>query len=145
MQDQEKKKYEKSALDRETSSLLFADLQSHMEEQKPYLDSKLNLSQLAAQLKISANYLSQIINEQAEQHFFDFVNRYRVEAAKQALTDSVQRGNILTIALDAGFNSKSAFYTASSSAIPGRHPHNTDTPVIFQTTKTKLLILKEYK
>ncbi|PVV25762.1 MAG: hypothetical protein B6D79_08455 [gamma proteobacterium symbiont of Ctena orbiculata] len=131
LQDQEKKKYEKSALDRETSSLLFADLQSHMEEQKPYLDSKLNLSQLAAQLKISANYLSQIINEQAEQHFFDFVNRYRVEAAKQALTDSVQRGNILTIALDAGFNSKSAFYTAfkrHTGQTPSQYRHASDIP-----------------
>ncbi|MES9825292.1 MAG: helix-turn-helix domain-containing protein [Candidatus Thiodiazotropha endolucinida] len=110
--EQEKRKYQKSALDRETSSLLFADLQAHMVKQKPYLDSKLNLSQLAAQLNLSTNYLSQIINEQAEQHFFDFVNRYRVDEAKQALTGTLERGNILTIALDAGFNSKSAFYTA---------------------------------
>ncbi|MEW8398601.1 MAG: helix-turn-helix domain-containing protein, partial [Candidatus Thiodiazotropha sp.] len=65
-----------------------------------------------AQLRISSNYLSQVINERAGQHFFDFVNRYRVEEAKLALAGSTGRGNILAIALDAGFNSKSAFYTA---------------------------------
>ncbi|PUB86383.1 MAG: hypothetical protein DBP00_11555 [gamma proteobacterium symbiont of Ctena orbiculata] len=111
-QEQEKRKYEKSALDGEISSLLFADLQSHMAKEKPYLDSKLNLAQLAAQLRISSNYLSQVINERAGQHFFDFVNRYRVEEAKSALAGREERGNILAIALDAGFNSKSAFYTA---------------------------------
>ncbi|MEW8079972.1 MAG: helix-turn-helix transcriptional regulator, partial [Candidatus Thiodiazotropha endolucinida] len=111
-QEQEKRKYEKSALDSETSSLLFTDLRTHMEAEKPYLDSKLNLTQLAAQLRISPNYLSQVINEQGGQHFFDFVNRYRVEEAKSALAGAVERGNILAIALDAGFNSKSAFYTA---------------------------------
>ncbi|MEW8333619.1 MAG: helix-turn-helix domain-containing protein [Candidatus Thiodiazotropha sp.] len=110
--DQEKRKYEKSALDKETGSLLFADLQRHMAKEKPYLDSRLNLAQLAAQLRISSNYLSQVINERAGQHFFDFVNRYRVEEAKLALAGSTGRGNILAIALDAGFNSKSAFYTA---------------------------------
>ncbi|MCG7861999.1 MAG: helix-turn-helix domain-containing protein [Candidatus Thiodiazotropha endolucinida] len=111
-QEHEKRKYEKSALDSETSSLLFADLRTHMAAEKPYLDNKLNLSLLATQLDISPNYLSQVINEQAGQHFFDFVNRYRVEEAKQALAGATERGNILAIALDAGFNSKSAFYTA---------------------------------
>ncbi|MEW8420291.1 MAG: helix-turn-helix domain-containing protein, partial [Candidatus Thiodiazotropha endolucinida] len=111
-QEHEKRKYEKSALDSETSSLLFADLRTHMAAEKPYLDNKLNLSLLATQLDISPNYLSQVINEQAGQHFFDFVNRYRVEETKQALAGATERGNILAITLDAGFNSKSAFYTA---------------------------------
>jgi AraC-like DNA-binding protein len=131
LQDQEKRKYEKSALDSETSSLLFADLQNHMKNEKPYLDSKLNLSQLAAQLSISANYLSQVINEQGKLHFFDFVNRYRVEEAKSALAGTAQRGNILTIALDAGFNSKSAFYSAfkrHTGQTPSQYRHSGETP-----------------
>ncbi|MEW8586629.1 MAG: AraC family transcriptional regulator, partial [Candidatus Thiodiazotropha sp.] len=131
-QEQEKRKYEKSALDGETSSLLFADLQSHMAKEKPYLDSKLNLAQLAAQLRISSNYLSQVINERAGQHFFDFVNRYRVEEAKSALAGREERGNILAIALDAGFNSKSAFYTAfkrHTGQTPTQYPRTGDISV----------------
>ncbi|MCU7842529.1 MAG: AraC family transcriptional regulator [Candidatus Thiodiazotropha sp. (ex Monitilora ramsayi)] len=109
----EGRKYERSALDSETSTLLFRELQAHMIQEAPHLDNKLSLSQLAEQLGISANYLSQVINAQAEQHFFDFINSYRIDAAKQALTKtSTEKGNILAIALDAGFNSKSAFYTA---------------------------------
>lgn len=130
-QDHEKPKYEKSALDRETSSMLFTDLRAHMETEKPYLDSKLNLSQLAAQLRISPNYLSQVINEQGQQHFFDFVNGYRVEEAKNALAGTMQRGNILTIALDAGFNSKSAFYTAfkrHTGQTPSQYRRSGDNP-----------------
>lgn len=110
--DDQQAKYRKSALDRETSSILFDELKHHMKEHRPHLDSTLSLSQLASRLSLSANYLSQIINEQAGQHFFDFINAYRVESAKQALTVSNQYGNILNIALDAGFNSKSAFYNA---------------------------------
>ncbi|MES9969675.1 MAG: helix-turn-helix transcriptional regulator [Candidatus Thiodiazotropha sp.] len=130
-QDQERRKYEKSALDRETSSMLFDELRAHMETEKPYLDSTLNLAQLAAQLRISPNYLSQVINEQGQQHFFDFVNRYRVEEAKVALAGTGERGNVLTIALDAGFNSKSAFYTAfkrHTGQTPTQYRRSGDTP-----------------
>ena len=46
-------------------------------------------------------------------NFFDFVNRYRVEEVKQCLSNPAKdKDNIVTLALDAGFNSKSAFYAA---------------------------------
>ncbi|MEJ2622529.1 MAG: helix-turn-helix domain-containing protein, partial [Candidatus Thiodiazotropha sp.] len=105
-------KYQRSALDSETSQLLYQELQKHMDEQRAFLDSKLTMPQLAAQLSISANYLSQVINEQAECNFFDFINRYRIVEAQRRLTTETGQINILAIALDAGFNSKSAFYTA---------------------------------
>jgi AraC-like DNA-binding protein len=71
------------------------------------------LPQLAEQLGLSPNYLSQVINERLEQNFFDFINWYRIEEAKHRLASPVgERDNIITLALDAGFNSKSAFYTA---------------------------------
>ncbi|MCU7862861.1 MAG: AraC family transcriptional regulator [Candidatus Thiodiazotropha sp. (ex Lucinoma borealis)] len=107
------KKYQRSALDNETSILLYKALQAHMDREKSHLDSKLTLAQLAEQLAISSNYLSQVINEQAGQNFFDFINSYRINEAKQSLINPSQGDtNILSIALNAGFNSKSAFYTA---------------------------------
>ncbi|MES9930149.1 MAG: helix-turn-helix domain-containing protein, partial [Candidatus Thiodiazotropha sp. 6PDIVS] len=60
----------------------------------------------------SPNYLSQVINEQSGYNFFDFINRYRVDEAKRCLTTPSGQSNVLSIALDSGFNSKSAFYTA---------------------------------
>lgn len=109
----EKPKYERSALDDESSKMLLKVLQDLMTTEQPYLDSKLTLAQLADQLRISSNYLSQIINQQTGSNFFDYINSHRVAAAKEILADPARvRVGVLTIAMDSGFNSKSAFYTA---------------------------------
>ena len=105
------KKYRKSALDADMSQALHAELKRHMDQERPFLESNLTLTDLAGQLGISPNYLSQVINEQSGCNFFDFVNAYRVETAKSLLV-SARQTSILDIAMDAGFNSKSAFYTA---------------------------------
>ncbi|MEM8814255.1 MAG: helix-turn-helix transcriptional regulator [Pseudomonadota bacterium] len=106
-------KYERSALDAESGKVLLGELETVMSADRPYLDSKLTLAQLAGRLKISPNYLSQIINQQTGSHFFDYINSHRVAAAKQILADPARaKTSVLTIAMDSGFNSKSAFYAA---------------------------------
>ncbi len=95
------------------SETLLAEIQTFMKQNKPYLDGSLTLPQLAEQLGISPNYLSQVVNEQLDKNFFDFINYSRVEEAKKYLTDpGKDRTNILPLAFDADFNTKSAFYTA---------------------------------
>ena len=106
-------KYRTSALDSAMSAALRDELQSYMNKERPYLESQLTLPQLAQQLGISPNYLSQVINEQLQKNFFDFINEYRVAEAKSKLTaGSTTKGSIADVAYDSGFNSKSAFYTA---------------------------------
>jgi len=106
-------KYKTSSLSPILSEGLLDELKQLMITDKLYLDSKLSLPRLADELKVSVNYLSQVINEQLNQNFFDFVNSYRIEEAKARLADEKSKNdNILTIATDAGFNSKSAFYSA---------------------------------
>jgi len=56
-------KYQRSALDEESSKLLLEELQEIVATSRPYLDSKLTLSQQANQLNISSSYLSQVINQ----------------------------------------------------------------------------------
>jgi len=115
--DLEEEKYRRSGLDKDTSLVFLDELTGHMEAKKPYLVGDLVLHQLAQQLGISANYLSQVINEQLNVNFYDFINGYRVEEAKRLIRDAGQEKiNILNIALDSGFNSKSAFYTAFKKA-----------------------------
>ncbi len=115
--DQNKAKYRGSGLDKETSQVFLNELTRHMETNKPYLEGDLVLPKLSQQLEISANYLSQIINEQLNVNFYDFVNGYRVKEAKRLMSTNVkEKINILNIALDSGFNSKSAFYTAFKKA-----------------------------
>jgi AraC-like DNA-binding protein len=82
----------------------------YMSEKKPYLDSELTLSNLAKDLNISRSQLSILINEGTGDNFYDFVNKYRVEEVKRLLTDpNVKNYNLLGIALEAGFKSKSTF------------------------------------
>jgi AraC-like DNA-binding protein len=51
-----------------------------------------------------------VINENLEKNFYDFINGYRVDMVKQRLAESTgSRPNILAIAYDAGFSSKSSF------------------------------------
>ena len=115
--DRSQEKYQRSGLDKETSRMFLEELTHHMQGNKPYLEGELVLPQLAQQLGISANYLSQVINEQLGINFYDFINGYRVEEAKQLIRDAGQKPpNVLNIALDSGFNSKSAFYTAFKKA-----------------------------
>ena len=45
-------------------------------------------------------------------NFYNFINEFRIEAAKEILQDPSSKGkNILQIAYEVGFNSKSAFNT----------------------------------
>jgi len=92
---------------------LVEELQQLMKDDKPYLDSQLTLPQLADKLGVSVNYISQIINEQLNLNFFEFVNGYRVEEAKSIFNDTLRgKDSVLTIALESGFKSKSSFYAA---------------------------------
>lgn len=102
--------YKKSGLKPADAEILHEKLLVIMREQKPYLEPKLTLSQLAEKLKISSNNLSQVINQCESGNFYDFVNRYRVNEFIELASEPQNRNlNLLGIAFDAGFNSKSSF------------------------------------
>lgn len=101
-------KYQNSGMSAEIATELYEKLLKFMKEKKPYLNPKLSLSGLAQQLDISPNQLSQIINQQAEVNFHDFVNKYRVDEFLQT-ANSNKNYSLLAMALDVGFNSKSSF------------------------------------
>ncbi|MDP1676215.1 MAG: helix-turn-helix transcriptional regulator [Bacteroidota bacterium] len=105
-------KYERSGLSEETAQTHLQQLLQVMDGQKPYLNSQLTLSQLASVAGISPHNLSEIINSLRRQNFYDFINSYRIEQVKKDLADpSKQHLKILSIAFDAGFNSKATFNT----------------------------------
>lgn len=107
------RKYERSGLTRERARQLLDKLVHLMETRKPYTDSSLKLNRLAQMASASPNHVSQVINEERKQNFYDFVNSYRIEEAKRIILDpSREQSTILTVAYEVGFNSKSAFNTA---------------------------------
>ena len=107
----EKEKYRKSSLSGEQSASILRELQRIMEADKAYLDPELTLPELSKRLAVSPNHLSQVINGELNKAFFDFINEFRVQEAKKLLRSPEARHlSILGIAMDAGFNSKNAFY-----------------------------------
>ena len=102
--------YRKSGLKAEEASELHQQLLRLMQTEKPYLEPKLSLAQLAERLGVLPNHLSQIINQYEEKNFYDFVNSYRVEEfIDLAKKDTDKSFNLLGLAFEAGFNSKSSF------------------------------------
>lgn len=102
--------YKNTGLSDERAAELFEILNLHMKTQQPYLNDTLSLRMLAAQLHITPNQLSQVINQKARCNFFAFINQYRVEAVKAKLANpAMAHYSILSIAFDCGFKSKSAF------------------------------------
>ncbi len=105
-------KYEKTGLSKEFSLELKDKLLSLMEHQKPYLDSDIRLDTIARMLDISRHHASQIINEHFSVHFFDFINKYRIQEAERLLSSQDLSLTIEDIAYQIGFNNRISFYKA---------------------------------
>lgn len=90
-----------------------ARLEEYMIEYEPFLDGNLTIQDLANQLDLPAKELSLLINHHLNQHFYEFINTYRIEKAKEMLSNLETRHlTILEILYKVGFNSKSSFNTS---------------------------------
>ncbi len=109
----EMNKYSTASLSKAQMSKLASKLESVMQEEKPYLDKKLNLNKLATLSNISSNDLSQLFNLYYRSNFYEYINRYRVDHFENILQDpSYQQFKIIALAEESGFNSKATFYKA---------------------------------
>lgn len=103
-------------------------VKKHVIENEPYLEPSLTIQELAKQVSIPVRDLSVLINHHMNQHFFDFVNEFRIEKAMQILKDtSKSKHTVLEILYEVGFNSKSSFNTAFKK-------HTNQTPTEFRKT-----------
>jgi AraC-like DNA-binding protein len=92
--------------------ILLTRLRELMQNEKPYNNPDLTLEQLASQLSVKTKVLSHLLNDTLRQNFFDFINRYRIEEARQLLKDAKDpRITVLEVLYKVGFNSKSSFNT----------------------------------
>ncbi|GJM32034.1 MAG: hypothetical protein DHS20C18_10350 [Saprospiraceae bacterium] len=110
VEEEETAKYQLSGLTEKKAQQYLKQLSAYMEKEKPYLEARITIADLAQRAGIPVNYLSQIINRDLEQNFFDFINAYRVEEFKKLLNEPDNRQfTLLSLAHEAGFNSKSTF------------------------------------
>ena len=83
-----------------------------MRQEKYFREADITLDSLAQKISITPKKLSQIINEDYRQTFFDFVNTLRIEEAKRIMQDNTDpKVTVLEIMFECGFNSKSSFNT----------------------------------
>jgi AraC-like DNA-binding protein len=88
-------------------------LKNYMTDEKPFLNPAVTIQDISASIEIPVRELSLLINHTLEQHFYDFINAYRIENAMDILKDTTKsKLTILEILYDVGFNSKSSFNTA---------------------------------
>lgn len=91
------------------SRALFSELCNAM-EQGAFRDTALTLRKLADTCGTTTHQASAAINLCSGANFYEWVNRYRIDAANQALASTDL--SVTEICYESGFNSKSTFNTA---------------------------------
>ncbi|WP_169304315.1 helix-turn-helix domain-containing protein [Pedobacter frigoris] len=87
-------------------------LENAMNIERYYSDSELTLDKLSSLTKHNKYHISETLNHFLHKPFYTFVNEYRIKYVKQQIENLSQKDieiNMLSLAYDAGFNSKSSF------------------------------------
>jgi AraC-like DNA-binding protein len=87
-------------------------LEDLMSNQKIFTDPDLTLDSLASKVGVSRHHLSETLNQYKEKSFYQYINEYRIKEVIALMDQYKKRGenaNILSLAFQAGFHSKSSF------------------------------------
>lgn len=108
--EEKPRKYTQSKLKVSDMERLKSELETLMQEKKPYLNRKLLKAELAEMLGVSNPELARLLNENIGMNFFEYVNYYRIkEFVVLAKTDRAKQLTFYGLAQEAGFNSKTTF------------------------------------
>lgn len=102
----------KSALTTLQHEAIALKLSVLMQEKKIYTDPELTLEKLSSLIKTPRHHLSEVLNQYLHQTFYQYINDHRMKEVLHLLDRCRQQQvtpNILSLAYDAGFNSKSSF------------------------------------
>lgn len=104
-------KYQKSSLHDDFRKHQLDRIRSFIESEKLYLLPDFSPDMLSAKTGLAKHHISQILNEELNQSFYDFTHRYRIEEAKRILNET---GYIKMeqLAYQLGYKSKVTFFNA---------------------------------
>ncbi len=101
-------RYKSSIINGIDSDTVLRRLDELMEDEKVFADEDITLQKLSGELMITPHQLSNILNSKRKINFRTLINSYRVKEAISLMKQFPDK-NILEIALDSGFSSKSSF------------------------------------
>ncbi len=101
-----------SATDTADMAALKQLLDQRIRNEALYAQPNLNIERLARVLDLPVRQLSNVINREFRQNYFEFINHYRIETVKARLSTAEWNDkSIQEIYESAGFSSKSTFFT----------------------------------
>lgn len=93
--------------------ILKQKLEVTLRQRQVYLNQELSLVELARQIETSDKKLSTLLNQNLQTNFYDYINRFRIEAFKRGVSEGkLEHLSIVGLAVQCGFKSKSSFYRA---------------------------------
>lgn len=100
---------------------LIAELETLMQTEQPFLQEGLNLQGLSARLKVKPYRLSKAIKDHYGLSYSDYINGQRLNYIEEKIReDEVWKSySIESMAFQAGFGSRAAFYLAFRKVYPG--------------------------
>lgn len=108
----------KKKINQDTISKIIQQLYELMDNEELYKNPLLSRQHLATRLGTNEGYLSRIINQKLHKSVIQFVNEYRIEAAKGLLHNpTFDKFSVEAIGMEVGFKSKSTFYKAFNTSL----------------------------
>ncbi len=86
-------------------------LKELMNRQHIYTNSELKINDLATSLNMSVHQLSQVLNDNYDTSFNNYINQLRIEYSKKLIEEKANQFTLEAIGRESGFNSKTTFFT----------------------------------
>lgn len=95
------------------SKIIKEQLSNLLEKEELFKNPELRITDITYMLGTNRTYISNIVNEEMQTNFCDWVNSFRIDYAKKAMRDpEFENLSLLQIAEMSGFSSLSVFYRA---------------------------------
>lgn len=95
--------------DEQANDELMLRINELMEKEKLYLNSELKVSDIADVFHLHRNVISTCINSQADCSFTQYINRYRIDYAKELMRRQPDK-KISSVWIESGFGSEQSFF-----------------------------------
>lgn len=91
----------------------FENLNKIVVQKRLFMQKDITIRSLSKQLNVNERYFSKLIKDQTQKNFYHYINQFRVDEFKRVLASpKSQQLSLVGLAFEAGFTSKSTFYSA---------------------------------